>query len=166
MDTEQFLKTVLGDEGFYCTVCIKENKQVTQEFKESIEDVVQSVKQIDAAGNEAYFAVSTFKEKQRKAEYAEQLKTLFLDIDCGEGKDYATRNEGLDALKAFYKRYKLPPTLIVNSGRGWHVYWVLDKPCGRDEWITVAEQLKTLAVILGLKQIPQLRQTLPEYYVR
>ena len=151
MDTEQFLKTVLGDEGFYCTVCIKENKQVTQEFKESIEDVVQSVKQIDAAGNEAYFAVSTFKEKQRKAEYAEQLKTLFLDIDCGEGKDYATRNEGLDALKAFYKRYKLPPTLIVNSGRGWHVYWVLDKPCSRDEWITVAEQLKNACSDFGLK---------------
>jgi hypothetical protein len=151
MDTEQFLNTVLGDKGFYCAAHLSQKEGFQQEFKETITDVVTAVTSFSKKDQDVYFALSTFTTKKRGADNVQQIKTLFLDIDCGENKDYKTQNEGLEALKKFYKKHDIPPSIIVSSGRGWHVYWVLDKPYGRDEWVRVAEQFKAVCIDNGLK---------------
>ena len=137
MDTQQFLDTVLGDKGFYCTVSIKEivgntgdlEKKVREQFTETTKDTLANIQDFAKKDSDVYVALATFKTEKRAKTNIQQLKTLFLDIDCGEKKDYPTKTEARTALKEFYKRHQLPaPSILVDSGRGWHVYWVLDKP--------------------------------------
>ena len=150
MNTRQFLDTVLGSEGFYCTVGMKDGINV--KFSETKEDALAHINTANKNDNNVYVALATFKTEKREKNNVKQLKTLFLDIDCGEGKDYPAKTEAYTALKEFTKRYTLPnPSVIVDSGRGWHVYWVLDKPYGRDEWVAVAGQLKRACKHAGFK---------------
>ena len=63
--------------------------------------------------------------KNRKVDNVSHLGSLFLDLDCGPMKEYATQAEAFTSLKNFCKTLKLPKPLIINSGRGVHVYWPL-----------------------------------------
>jgi len=67
-------------------------------------------------------------------------------LDCGEDKPYATLADGLVALKQFCKDVGLPRPTIIQSGRGAHVYWILDNAITRQEWKPYAERLKALCV--------------------
>jgi len=149
MNTKEFLSTVLGDEGFYCVYAIrtKDNKHVSK-FYNSIDSVVNTALNRDAEGYDAYYALGTFvKERSRLAENVCQMRSLFLDIDCGETKPYPDKKSGMGALRAFCEQLSLPkPTIIVDSGGGLHVYWALDKPCTRQEWQPVATRLKKACV--------------------
>jgi hypothetical protein len=55
-----------------------------------------------------------------------------------------TIDDGLVALKKFCKDTKLSKPTILRSGRGAHVYWILEEPMERDEWKLHAERLKEL----------------------
>ena len=68
-----------------------------------------------------YFGVSPRAKKQGKEEYVKQVNCLWADLDCKGEKE---RQERLQKLKNF----KLPPSIIVNSGHGYHVYWLLSQP--------------------------------------
>ena len=150
MDTRQFLDTVLGNEGFYCTVGMKEG--IKAKFSKTKEEALVHIDAANKEDNNVYVALATFKTEKREKNNVEQLKTIFLDIDCGEGKDYLTKTEARTALKEFTKLSSIQnPSVLVDSGRGWHVYWVLDKPYGKDEWVIVAEQLKKTCKHAGLK---------------
>lgn len=139
---QKFLESVLGTEGFYCVVGIGEGKPI-QKFYDSIDKAVATAEDFDKQGLNAYYALATFSDdKARKQLNAHQLRSLFLDIDCGVGKDYPTQSEALTELRKFCKHFKLPKPTIVNSGRGIHVYWPLTEPILRDDWIPVAESLK------------------------
>tara|TARA_R110000787_G_scaffold102880_3_gene209075 strand:+ start:3359 stop:6019 length:2661 start_codon:yes stop_codon:yes gene_type:complete len=79
---------------------------------------------------------------------------LFLDIDCGldkaeAEKGYATQDLGLKALADFITVTKMPKPLIINSGRGWHVYWVLDEALPPHEWQPLANALKDTFQVNG-----------------
>ena len=143
METKQFLDTVLSDEGYFCVVGIKDSRTV-QKFYSSLDSIVATAVNLDVDGYDTYFALSTFTEStSRKADNVRHIKALFLDLDCGQGKPYSTQTDALTALSGFCKHYKLPkPTIAVNSGRGIHIYWVLNHPHSREEWLPVAERLK------------------------
>ena len=51
---------------------------------------------------------------------------FFFDIDPGE--HYATLQDILNALEKFLFVTCLPSPLIVSSGYGIHVYWIIDTP--------------------------------------
>ena len=125
MNTKQFLSTVLGAEGYYCVAGFKDGN-VIQKFYSSLDAVAETAVNFDLEGRDAYFALSTFVEDtNRKAVNVRQLKTFFLDIDCGESKPYATQHPALLALREFYTKYGLPRPTVVDSGYGLHVYWTL-----------------------------------------
>lgn len=156
METKEFLSTVLGDQGFYCVLGRRTTDGKTvPKFFNTIDSVVDSALNFDLEGYDAYFAVSTFDAHHRRAEHSVQLKSFFLDLDCGEGKAYATQAEALKALRGFSVSYDLPkPTAVVNSGRGVHVYWVLTEGCSRETWVPVAEKLKSACRVYGLEADP------------
>ncbi len=61
------------------------------------------------------------------------------------GKGYLTVEDAEEAIQRFCNDTGLPlPTHIVNSGRGLHVYWVLDRALDRDIWKASAEKFKAL----------------------
>lgn len=142
MDTKSFLEAVLGEDGLYC-VWANRGSKIVQTLHETIDDVIAQANQLDANGFNAFFALATFKTNQsRAADNAKQLRSFFLDIDCGEGKPFPTQAEGIKALQIFCKTTELPKPTIVNSGRGLHVYWRLEAAVDKAEWKAVAEAFK------------------------
>jgi hypothetical protein len=150
MDAEKFLSTVLSDEGYYCIVGIKGTK-ATQKFYTGLDSALAMANSFDLDETNAYFALGTFHEKgSRKAKNVAKIKSLFLDLDIGEGK-HESQASALGELRDFCKEYKLPkPSLFVNSGYGLHVYWVLTQDYTRAEWHPVAVRLKAACAKFGM----------------
>ncbi|MEO8613380.1 MAG: DUF927 domain-containing protein, partial [Chloroflexota bacterium] len=83
-----------------------------------------ALKQAEALNREgygAYFAPCLRKAKQGKAEAAALVPALWVDIDC-DG-DTHQREQNLMKLKDFDPA----PSFIIDSGGGWHGYWLLDE---------------------------------------
>lgn len=155
METKEFLSTVVDTQGYYCIVGIKTGKTI-QKFYNSVDAAAEAAHEFDAEGYDAYYTPATYVEGvNRKAENVLHMKALFLDLDCGEDKPYPTQRDALIALQQFKNKYDLPTwTAIVNSGRGLHVYWILTRPHSREEWLPVAERLKTACIESGLEADP------------
>ena len=146
MQTRTFLSSVLSAEGYYCVVGLKpDSDKKIQKFFPSIEAVLEVAENLKNEGYNAYFALSTFENgASRKGSNAKYLKSFFLDIDCGAGKEYINQAAGVTALRLFCKATQLPRPTVVNSGRGLHVYWTLDEQIAAAEWAPLAEKLKIL----------------------
>jgi hypothetical protein len=96
MEPRVFLEKALSENGYYCVFAAKsvENKR-TQKFYTSVSAVIDSAQELDARGFDAYFALATFEEEgSRKVSNVKQLKSFFLDLDCGPSKDYANQERG------------------------------------------------------------------------
>lgn len=74
-------------------------------------------------------------------------RAFYMDLDVGEGaRKYASAAAAAAAIKAFCVATGMPlPTLVVSSGRGLHVYWVVDNPLPSAVWRAIADRLRTLA---------------------
>lgn len=151
----EFLSMVLPPTGTYCVVGLKDGKP-KQTFVASVEELDNYADALVHKGYDAYFALASFADDSgRTITNAVQLNSFFLDLDCGAGKPYADQAEGLKALKEFVKTTGLPkPTVVVNSGRGVHVYWVLEQPVEKTEWRSLAEGFKTLCATNKLHADP------------
>ena len=125
MNTLEFLKRVLPTEGFYVTTVINQDGR-KQGFFDSVEELANTCKRLDSTGNNTYFAISSFNAKgSRRQDNVRATKVIAIDVDCGEGKPYPSWKEGLVELGNFIKTMSLPKPMIVYSGNGLHVYWVL-----------------------------------------
>jgi hypothetical protein len=156
MRAEEFLKAVLGDEGYYCIVGIKakEDKRV-QKFYPDLDSAVSVAYNLDQEGYDAYYGLATFETgESRKNDNVKQLRSFFLDLDCGLSKQYQTQADALVGLRVFCKDLNLPRPMLVNSGNGVHVYWLLTEPVSRDAWLPVAEKLKAKCREYGLHADP------------
>jgi hypothetical protein len=143
MDTLDFLQRVLPTEGVYCRFTLpgKSNR-----FFGSITELVDAVHSADQRGQDAYFAVSTFvDDSSRKNTNVAATKVVVVDVDCGDGKPFPSWKEGLKALLKFIVDTKLPRPMIVRSGNGLHVYWVLDRSLPLDDWMPLARAMKAAA---------------------
>ena len=150
METKTFLQVTLGDEGFYCIAGFPATRDgtdrgPTQKFFQTIDEALATAVAMDANGLEVYFALATFKDgRSRRNDNVHQLRSFFLDLDCGPGKPYTDAKEAMAALVQFCVTVGLDRPRLVNSGGGIHAYWTLTKPVTRDEWLPVAENLKQL----------------------
>ena len=156
MNTLDFLGGVLSDNGHYCMFAAKSKEDARiQKFYDTLEEVERAAQKFDADGFDVYFALSTYKEPtSRKGINARELKSLFLDLDCGPSKEYPSQALAVDALRAFCKQLSLPKPLMVNSGRGVHVYWPLTEAVSAEQWVDAAERLKQACADNGLLADP------------
>ena len=107
MDTQNFLSKVLSDDGFYCVVGFKGGIP-SQKFSSTLDSVMSSASVLQQRGYDVFFALGTFVSEKRHADNVKYLKAFFLDLDCGDGKGYPTKDEAIVALRAFRKHYNLP----------------------------------------------------------
>jgi hypothetical protein len=145
MNTLDFLRHVLPSTGWYVVTVIDSGSAPKQRSFDNIEQLASFANALSDKGHNVYYAVASFSESgTRKATAVSALKALFLDIDCGEDtpKKYATKKDGLLALGQFVKDTGLPKPMVVSSGNGWHVYWVLEEDLPISEWKPLAESLK------------------------
>jgi len=145
MQTKTFMQSVVPHEGWYCVFAANKTGQRKQKFYDSIDHVLDASHDLDANGYDVYFALATFGEAgSRKQEDAIKLRSFFMDLDCGEGKEFPTQHAAIKELRRFCKTLDLPKPVTVNSGRGVHVYWPLSEDVTPDEWTPIAERLKLL----------------------
>lgn len=70
-----------------------------------------------------YFGCCTREGKKGDKEHARELVAFWVDMDF---KDFgATPEEECDR---FLQSFPLPPSILINSGGGFHVYWLLETP--------------------------------------
>ena len=83
--------------------------------------VLTQADKLNSQGYGLYFAPCLRKEKKGSAAAAALLPALWVDVDC-DG-DLNKREKGLAKLREF----EPAPSLIVDSGGGWHAYWLLNE---------------------------------------
>lgn len=155
MDTVTFFKRVLPSAGFYASANLTERGMMHGYFSD-VEELAQSVTNISKRGGNAYYAVAAFTEKgPRSQDNARVLKTLMLDIDCGPDKPYQTWRDGLVALSKFVGALTLPKPMVVFSGNGLHVYWVLTEELEPAHWEPLGQALKAACLANGLEIDPK-----------
>ena len=138
---QQFFEKVLPTQGNICVVGIKEGA-VRPKFFGYIDEAIRQMETFDRDDYNTFFALGTFEGYQRKANSCLYLRSFFIDLDCGEGKPYATWEDGLIALHTFLTRTSLPQPIMVNSGRGIHAYWPFTEDVEVDTWKPYAEKFK------------------------
>ena len=80
-----------------------------------------------------------------------EAKSLFLDIDVGEGAHkYPSQHAALTALKTFTSECNLPAPIIVSSGVGLHIYWPFTHEIPSIRWAGIASKLKSLTAARSL----------------
>jgi len=108
--------------------CIHPETGEVQTFWTQLHNVKQTtsvLKQIAKLNTERYglyFAPCLRKEKKGSAASAISLPALWIDIDCDD--DSYRREKGMSKLFNFDPA----PSIILDSGGGWHAYWLLDEP--------------------------------------
>jgi putative DNA primase/helicase len=127
----------------------------------SVREAVNKATAISDAGGNAYFACGAYATPEnRKADNVSQAHAFWLDIDCGDtkaatGNGYTTKRAAATAVAEFCKTTSVqPPTALIDSGNGLHVYWLLDAPIDAGKWTAVAKKLKALTAKHGLLADP------------
>ena len=157
MNTKSFLQRALANSGTYCIWAHnKKTERIHQKFYPTVDQLIDKADELNTEGYDCYFALATFKEPtSRKVTNVHKLQSFYFDIDCGDVKDkedkgYLTQEDAIVALQDFCKTLSLPTPVLINSGRGVHVYWNLSEPIIYDDWFPVATRLKALTKTHGL----------------
>jgi hypothetical protein len=143
MNPLEFLAVVLPTpgHGLYCAAELTKKKEHL--FVEHLEDIYPKVNTWVEQKNDTYFALATFDDKgKRKAENAQYVRSLFIDMD-----GYESKKKAAFALKAFLAETGLDllgSPYIVGSGGGLHCYWPFTENIEVEEWKPLAENFKRL----------------------
>lgn len=173
MDTVTFLRSVWPSEGHYCIALFHRKGERTWWEHESFDDVQAAARFALARGKtqDTYFTVHALRQPRvwdatkvrgdkvgawTYRTHANMLscKVFFGDGDVGPDKPYTTLAEAVLGLKAFCGKTGLPKPTMVKSGRGLHIYWVLDRALPSLVWREHAVKLKQLCAAAGFHLDP------------
>lgn len=151
------LNAVQPLEGWFVVVGLRDGlKDIKQVFVATREEVDTQAAAWVAQKRNVFFGLAKYNaDTNRTKDNVKTLKAFWLDIDCGKDKakedpvtgrpkGYIDQTAGLHALREFCTLIGLPKPIIVNSGRGLHVYWALEADISRAEWEPVGLRLRDL----------------------
>lgn len=151
MKAMDFIDSIVPSGGTYCIVGIKDKKLRLQKFTTTITGVKELISESVKQGNNTYYSLASFKDASARTQAnTSEIKSFFIDIDCGDeekfnkGVGYIHKSDGYSELQKFVDETGFPRPLIVDSGGGWHAYWVLDTAISIDVWQPLAEKFKKL----------------------
>lgn len=173
-DTQDFLQAVLPSKGYYCLAKPviftgsdgKEVRSYQHKVVETLSEAVSVARAMSANKFDVFFAVGTLKETQvwNEAKQKFQVRThanmshhkaLYADLDCGPTKEFPSQAVAIQTLREFCKTTGwFKPSYIVNSGRGVHVYWVLDQEIESKIWYEFASRFKSICAHFDLLADP------------
>jgi hypothetical protein len=155
---DQFLQLVLptgeSDWTYWVEWNTSAGKHIQRQCKDlntvSLEIRRKSVKKLDT-----WFGVGAFGDR-RNAHSVKAKLCFYADFDCGPGKPYATKLDALAAIAEAVERGisngGIPqPTIIIDSGHGIHLYWVLEETLlDSGRWKRDAKRLHNMMCAGGL----------------
>lgn len=143
---KQFYEKALPSQGVYCVAKLPQGGRLTQKFVETLDDLEATVRQFALEEVNTYVALASFDGYSRKAEDAQYLRSFFIDLDVGDGKGYASKQDAHVDLQRFLAATELPPPVIIDSGTGVHAYWLFDEDVPAAEWKVYAEKFKAFCL--------------------
>ena len=147
MQPLDFLAAVLPSSGVFCAAEFNTKKK-EHVFVDTLDELVTAADAFAAENRDVYFALAAFKEPgKRTADNARTIRSLFIDIDIGEEKDYKTRADAKQAYAEFVEAtgmHELGRPIVVSSGGGFHVYWPFTQEVEIAKWKPLAENFKRL----------------------
>ena len=155
MNALEFIDSVVPIGGTYCIIGVNPTKkEPNQKFADNLEDVQKIIDSIDQSTTNIYFALSSFKDNSsRRQTNVQEIKSFFLDIDISSDENklikkeaYADKAEALSIVRKFIDETGLPLPAVVDSGGGWHLYWILDNAISVDKWQPIADLFKQLCI--------------------
>lgn len=151
------LSAVRPPGGWFVVVGLRNGlKDIKQVFVATREEVDTQAAAWVAQKRNVFFGLAKYNtDTNRTKDNVKTLKAFWLDIDCGKDKakedpvtgrpkGYIDQTAGLRALREFCTLIGLPKPIIVNSGRGLHIYWALETEISRAEWEPVGLRLRDL----------------------
>lgn len=154
MNTEDFLDHILPDIGHRAVIAINGRASRQSFFTDNAAAAAWALR-VDATGTNVFHACATYNDgTSRESVNAIAVKSFWLDLDVGDGKPYTSQKLALLATKDFCVRHGIPSPLVVLSGKGLHVYWILAENVRPATWLTTARMLKSLAASSGLHADP------------
>jgi hypothetical protein len=157
MDLMEFFQAVLPSSGRYALFSVDHKRHW---WAPDIAKLAAISQRANREPN-CYYATASFDADSRSQAHVLAKKCFYFDIDAGADKfardpngSYETNADAQRALVAFSQAAKLPPSIVVHSGAGLHVYYVLDQEIDADEWKPLAKALGALAKAKGLKVDP------------
>ena len=157
-----FYRAVLPETGRFCLFLLPEARHV---WADSIEDLVSLTESYDNRPG-VYFGTSAFQADKRTQANVLGLRSLRLDIDAGPEKlakhgideVYETQQSALMDSIRFFKATKLPPSYIISSGAGLHIYYCFDQDLTPEQWLPLAKALSFKAVQHDFKVDPSVTE--------
>lgn len=130
------------DDGFI-TLAVKEEQKEWQQYhykKEIIEDNIFKALGLDL---DTYMSVNSFYVPKRSSECVRCINSLYVDID-----DHTNNKVNMDSVlyfleEDFFNREIPEPNLVIKTGRGLALYWILENlpKQGLPLWTLIQEQL-------------------------
>ena len=161
-EAKLYMDLVLPSEKEGEKFCITwfDNGSPRQKFFASKDALSKYLIEFDKQGNEVFIAQGRFKKGvgddgaskwNREGENVTARRSLVIDLDtrnpnkAKEINKYESKEESKAAFKQFKNKTGLPkPSLIVDSGNGFHIYWAFDEDVAADDWKQLADNLKAL----------------------
>lgn len=145
---KDFLETVVPSDGHIC-IAVHNGRFMRHKFFSDAASAAAFVAQ-HTASSDVYYSFASFEEPtKRRRTNAKSIQAFVFDVDTGKDGAYRTKNDALAAIHALVKHGSLlPPSIIVDSGGGYHLYWLLDTPCTVEEWLPRARVFKRKLISL------------------
>lgn len=142
-----FIAAVVPSAGYLCIAELSTKKK-QHVFVQDVNEFAATLEEFNAKNFDTYFALGSFVESgNRTISNALYMRSCFMDIDCGEGKAYPSKQAAATALDEFLQKTELGilgNPWVVSSGGGLHVYWPFTDNVPINEWRNAAEALKRL----------------------
>ena len=162
---QEFFKTILAEEGFYCLVGMNKNlpDRIIHKFLGTLDEVDVETKNFLSEDRDVYFSLSTIIDpkalKPRAKKNCYKCKSFWLDVDCGEDKHnskkgYKTKEVAMTALNKFLEDTNLPTPWINDSGNGLHIYFPIKEAIDIKEWSPLSKALVSLCKAHGFLADP------------
>jgi len=145
-----FLNALYGQEatGWLEIRCLADNQKPVQRWYRPQDVPLDRLQAGNQAGRNIYFGVGLRRRRGGKKDDVLAIPALWLDLD---GKDFAQgKPEALAALDRLPS--DLPPSIALDSGHGFHAYWLLEPAValrGNGQIEQVERILRGLAYHLG-----------------
>jgi hypothetical protein len=142
---KQFYEKALPSQGVYCVSGLHQRRMANR-FAETLDGVFEEIEKFKKKGSDVFVALGTFEGYSRKADDCLYVRSFFIDLDVGEGKEYADKADAHTALYKLQGAADLPDPVVIDSGGGIHAYWIMDTDIPKDEWKPAAEAFKALCL--------------------
>lgn len=150
----QFLEAVLPPGGLRVVASKPPGwkKGLRHTFHDTNEALVQDTTRLDGNGVTTYFALASYADPEagRTAANTSHLQCLWLDVDY---KNYEAQEQANDDLRRLSEVVG-PPSVVVDSGGGFHAYWGLRSALPTDEWKPLADAFQATWQALNVKADP------------